>query len=130
MDAEGVMKVGARRLPRQRTWRTLGAVPATRRGCLLPACQPHACGSCPSSQKPCVACRCCALLTTALYSPGAQSSKPVDEKLVERRKEGVHPGKVGGCWIVAARPVDRFSWWRGDREGVHLGKVRGWAWLL
>ena len=59
-----------------------------------------------------------------------QSSKPVDEKLVERRKEGVHPGKVGGCWIVAARPVDRFSWWRGDREGVHLGKVRGWAWLL
>ncbi len=23
-----------------------------------------------------------------------QSSKPVDEKLVERRKEGVHPGKV------------------------------------
>ena len=80
---------------------------------------------------------------------------------MERRKEGVHPGKVGGCWIVAvdglrpgqlmdrdvrgnrealhlskvrkaghgccglatARPADGLRWWRGDRAGVHPGKV-------
>lgn len=44
VDAEGVMKVGACCPPRQRTWRTLGAVPATRRGCrCLPAGRPAGC---------------------------------------------------------------------------------------
>lgn len=41
-----------------------------------------------------------------------QSSKPVDEKLVERRKEGVHPGKVSNSRLCH-RPC---TWWAG---GAH-----------
>lgn len=56
-----------------------------------------------------------------------KSSKPVDEKLVERRKEGVHPGKVmrvvdgrhSGllCEVVALEPKEEG---RSDRARVRL----------
>ncbi|KAI7838635.1 hypothetical protein COHA_007562 [Chlorella ohadii] len=56
-----------------------------------------------------------------------KSSKPVDEKLVERRKEGVHPGKVmrvvdgrhSGllCEVVALEPQEEG---RSDRARVRL----------
>lgn len=36
-----------------------------------------------------------------------KSSKPVDEKLVERRREGVHPGKVGARRRCRTAPAAR-----------------------